>query len=432
MTTRTHGCFLVALAAAVPLGEGLAFIALAGVGVCAWQRRRELNMRVLWEGPAAPVLTGLALWLGGGILALHLGHEGVLRPAEWGRWVPYLMVPLVILSMTSLPIAWLQRAGLAFLLALGLAAAFGLCQYTFNIRPGETLTRSTATSQAFVPGQTRAVAGGFYFHRLKMAHVLLVGLAILLARQIFADLTRRARASEGAAFLIFAATLLLTFTRGAFLGLAASLVGCLLVASWRWRLAGLLLALAAALIIASVPAMRQRVSSIGGTEAADVRAFIWAQGVRIIADHPLGVGLGNYPTLVARYYDEVDPNFEVRTYPHHVLLAAWAETGPHGMLGYAFAWVSFITACITRLRWPSVAQRVAAGAGFAGALAFWTVGMTHDVLYHNAVAFAFCGLMAWTLAYFTLTSREPREGVPETLAQTHPREAAPRASREAL
>ena len=154
----------------------------------------------------------------------------------------------------------------------------------------------------------------------------------------------------------------------------------------------------AVMVALSVPSVSERVRSIGGEEASAVRALIWSQGVRVIADHPLGAGLGNYSRLVGRYYDTVDPGFNVRTYPHSVVLAAWAETGPVGLLGLLYAWAAFALLCVEVLRRGATAGKASAAAGLFCVAAFWTVGLTHDVLYHNAVAFAFFGMMGWVLA----------------------------------
>jgi O-antigen ligase len=222
-------------------------------------------------------------------------------------------------------------------------------------------------------------------------------MGVLVARQLFATLGRRRRALEALGLALLGFTLLLTFTRGALLGGLAGVAACMALAPWRWRLASVSALGLAAALVATQPAVRERVRSMGDREASDIRALIWSQGVRIIADHPLGVGLGNYTPVVGRYYDLVEPQFQTRTYPHNVLLAAWAETGPVGLVGYAWGWMALGVACLRRLRAAGADRDVAAAALF-GVAAFWTVGMTHDVLYHNAVGLAYTGLVGLTLA----------------------------------
>ena len=174
-----------------------------------------------------------------------------------------------------------------------------------------------------------------------------------------------------------------------------------------------MVAVVAVAVLLSLSSVRQRLETMSGSEASAVRGLIWSQGVRIIADHPLGVGLGNYPAVVDRYYDAVDPHFEIRTYPHSILLAAWAETGPIGMCAYGLAWLSVALACAAALKRRSTLDSAvcsAAGAGLFSITAFWVVGLTHDVLYHKPVALAFA-LMAGTV--LSILARAPQTRMAE-------------------
>lgn len=397
---RFHGAALVASAACIPVGEGLTFISLFAVAGAMLARRRAVRGDDLRRGPLAEMLAGFGVWLVSGLVAVALCGQW-LKPGELGRWLPLAAIPLIVVSARMLPRVWLERAAWAFVCSLAAAAAFGLCQYYFNVRPGEALTRVdiSIASQARVPGAfARSAASGFYFHRLKLAHVLLVGIGGLLAHQLFGAPRWPQRLLSAAGLFLFTAALFLTFARGAFLGAAVASTALLALAPWRWRLATCLTAALAVALAWSFPAVRERVVSSAGSEASAIRALIWSQGVRIIADAPLGAGLGNYSRLVGGYYDTVEPSFVTRTYPHNIVLAAWAETGPAGLLGYVWAWLALGVACVARLR----AQRpgwvaVLAGAGLFGTVALWTVGITHDVLYHNAVALAYCGLAGLVL-----------------------------------
>ena len=112
---------------------------------------------------------------------------------------------------------------------------------------------------------------------------------------------------------MFAVTLLLTFTRGAVLGGVIAGVVCLPFLRGRLRVAAVAVLVALAAVGFAMPGVRARMVSAGGEEASATRGLVWSQGVRIISDHPLGVGLGNYSALVGRYYDAVRPEFTVRT-----------------------------------------------------------------------------------------------------------------------
>jgi len=410
---RWHGGLLVAMAALIPIGEGLSMAALVGVLVLLVVRRREVQLRVLRESPTFGVVAGLGAWLAAGLLAIVLGGEGWQKPDEIGRWLPFLAIPAVALSAPMLPERTLRLAVRAFVAALAVACLFGLVQYAFNIRPGESISRvdSTIATQGRIPGRFgETVAGGFYYHRLKMAHVLVVGLALAASRQLFAALTLRRRLVEGALLALMGATFLLTYTRGALVALAVGGFACLPFLTRRVRLAAMLgLALAAGVVLA-IPSVRARVMSIGSDQASAVRSLIWSQGVRIIADHPLGTGLGNYIVVVNRYYDAADPAFTVRTYPHNVFLTAWAEAGPVGLVGWVVAWLSLVVACgraLWRRKSPFGDDAVAAGVGLLGIVAMLFIGLTHDVLFHNAVAMAFSAMVGGVLAFLGRASASP-------------------------
>jgi hypothetical protein len=399
--TDLHGAALVAFAALVPVGEGVAYVALgltALMCIVAW---RETSRSLVDRPTTRVMLIAFAVWLGCGLVAVALSGHGWLKPAELGRWLPLLAIFVIVASAPVVGETWLKRAALAFTVMLAVACAFALVQYGFNVRPGEFLTRSdTGAGQAFVPGEQRSVAGGFYFHRLKMGHVLLVGLGIACARLLFGSLPRRRWLGEAGLFAVFAVTLLLTFTRGAVLGGAAAGVACLpfLRGRVRWLAVGVLACAIAG--GAAMPGVRARMLSSTSEEASATRGLVWSQGVRIVADHPLGVGLGNYSALVGSYYDTVRPEFTVRTYPVSMVLAAWAETGPVGLLAYLWAWAAFAVLC-GRSLWKARdarAQRVAAGCGLFVITALGVVGLTHDLLYHNSVALAFAGAIGVVLA----------------------------------
>ncbi|MBI5510089.1 MAG: O-antigen ligase family protein [Deltaproteobacteria bacterium] len=409
---RSHGAALVLLAVAVPIGEGVGVFATAALALATVARRRELELAPCVAGVAGRTLLAFGVWLAAGLVAVALGHEGLHRASELGILVPLLALPLVLIAVRALPPRWLALATAAFVLTLAVACVFALLQFAFNVRPGESIARvaSTVASQGRIPGDfERTAAGGFYFHRLKMAHVLLLGIGVLWSRQLFGALSARRRVAELVLLGLYACTLMFTYTRGALLAAAVAMVATLVFAPRRYKVAGLGLAVVAGILMLSIPSVRGRLASIGGSEAKAVRALIWSQGVRIIADHPLGVGLSNYPAVVNRYYDAEDPHFDIRTYPHNILFAAWAEAGPIGLVAYAMAWLQVILGCIAALwrRGGDRALRVTAGAGLFGVTALFVVGLTHDVLFHKPVALAFSLLVGATLARL---ATEPEEG----------------------
>ena len=293
-------------------------------------------------------------------------------------------------------------------MVLTLSSITAIAQYIFNPDLEAVLLAPlrvfSAAAQTRVPGTTdQMVAGGFYFHRLKLAHVLLLGIGLLLARQMFGDPPARRRAMELGLLAIFGVALLLTFTRGALLGVTAATCACALLASRRWRFAAVSGLIAVALVTLAVPSLRARAMSIGSADAAGERALLWSQAVEIVADRHYGVGLGAYPSAVREHYEAVPVGAYVppHHYAHNLVLSAWAETGPLGLAAYVWIWMSLLLACATTLlRAPPEDQlpRIAAAAGLFAVVGLWTVGLTHDVLYHKPVALTFAALVGGLLA----------------------------------
>lgn len=394
-TTRWQGYSLVALAATIPLGEGLAFAALMVLGVLTlWSHaQRDVNE------PSVLHVAGIALgvWITCGVLAYATSGLGILKAGEFSRWLPVATLFVVAWSIEDLPELWAKRSAQAFVIMLAVASLFGLVNYLLNVRPAEFLVHTEATfaTQNRVPGQFhRSVVGGFYFHRLKMAHVLVVGFGGLLSRQLFLTLPLRRRFAEMALAGLFLSALFFTFARGALAALAFAGFCLVVLKKGVVRMMAGVGLFAALGVGALIPAIRARVMSMGAADTSETRALIWSTMARILADHPFGVGLGNYPKIVDRYYDLYAPAFNVRTYPHNIFLSAWAETGPFGVVAFAAFFVALAAYYFKRLQsygsWP-------AATGLYCVLSVFFLGLTHDVFFHNAVALAFFGVMGWVL-----------------------------------
>ena len=403
-TVAESRCFVL-LGAMLPVGEGPAY---AAGGVLLLLLLWNHSWRLFRGHPCLKwVGLGFGLWILAGCLAFVLGGEGWLRPKELGRIAPFIMLPVVFAAVTRVELVWVKRAVQAFVISLILSCAFALLQYfsDLNTHTGfmEWIGTVSSRTQLRAPGQgERLVAGGVYFHRLKMAHVLLLGLVLLAARQVFALLSTRQRVLEGAIATLFLTVLFLTYTRAAILGLGVGCAAGIWFASRRWKFLFLLISLVAIGFASSDAHVRERLLSIGDGVASAERSSIWSQAIVVISDYPTGVGLGNYPLLIDRYYRAMEgAEHFPRTYAHNLLLSAWAETGPLGLIGYLWIWVVFAMVCwrvlrAERLWW--LERRWVAAAGLMGATAMWVVGLTHDVLYHKPVCLTFSAFMGVVLA----------------------------------
>lgn len=195
---------------------------------------------------------------------------------------------------------------------------------------------------------------------------------------------------------IIAAALFASWSRGAWLGFAVSLV-VILIALPRLMLKGISLALAlAALFFAlwSAGLMPRSVVSRITTAATDLFSFSdvrganftpanfavierlahWQAAIAMAQDHPLfGVGLGNY---ALRYTDYHLINWEAPLgHAHNLYLNFLAETGVVGLAAYLAFWMSIFRVTWTTLKHPERTGRAVA----VGLLGCWTYIAVHSV-----------------------------------------------------
>jgi hypothetical protein len=393
---KFHRSALLILASGICLGEGLGLLGLGLVGVACVLRRRELPWLELTKAPSIYWLAGWGIWFLCGLGMMLVSEEGALKPSEVFRHVTILATPAVFLTVRSLPAEFTHRAAQITLVILGLSALFGLYQWVTGTHPLAFLARadSAIASQARIPGQPESLAAtGFYFHRLKMAHVLTLGIGagicLVLARM------KSRPTLIGFTGLLFAC-LLGTFAKAAIgATVVAGFIVLVLVADPRQRLFALTFAaLGCGLLVLSGAGLFHSLEA-----SLSIREMIWQQATEVIHDYPAGVGVGNYSSIIGRYYDYVMPAFHVRTYPHHMCLAWWAESGVAGMVAVAGGWLltGFHGARVVILKHSSKEQRALSAALVFSLVSFWIIGLTHDVLYHPSVALMFFSTMGWIL-----------------------------------
>lgn len=397
-------------AGAVSIGEGVSLVALALVTLCWLIGERGPLPRVDWP-PWAPVF-GVVIWLVAGACAWGLGGYGLLDPGEVGRWCTLLTLAVVTLSLRHVDDRDCERIATIYLAVLVLASLFALATVVGNARPGEWLVRgaSNGIDQGRMPfDAAQTVAGGFYFHRLKFAHVAAIGVLVLTVRQLVVEMTWRRRFLEVLALVTVTTAFFLTYVRASVLGVVGGLavVGFLAGARSRALLGGGALVVAGA--AALTPTLRERMATLLASQATDERSLIWSQAIRIISDHPFGVGMGNYPTVVGNYYDLVDATFPTRTYAHSLWLTAWAETGPLGLCGFIGGFAA--------LAWWAKEGRVEVHALSIVAIvvSFMVTGLAHDVFYDPPVALSYAGVLGF-LAVRAWSRTNPAHGG-ETQAQ---------------
>ncbi|MFQ6048184.1 MAG: O-antigen ligase family protein [Phycisphaerae bacterium] len=125
--------------------------------------------------------------------------------------------------------------------------------------------------------------------------------------------------------------IILTQTRSAFIGLMAGLTAALLWARQALRkrvLLGVCLALAGGLILTdqSFWTRMQTILQARKDISADTRLAIWRSSLSIWADHPLGVGVGNFERVIGHY----NPDLAHKD-AHSILVECYGELGILGL-----------------------------------------------------------------------------------------------------
>jgi O-antigen ligase len=205
----------------------------------------------------------------------------------------------------------------------------------------------TAATLMAMYGLTQSMAQGaaFRVHGTMSIYMTFAGVVMLIALMALAQafFMPRHRGSSGLVLsvILLTASLVMTHTRGAWLGLAA---GVTLILGFRQKT--LLLALpvvAVVIFLASPAAVRERIRSLVDPQdvTARERLYMWGSGVQILRDHPwTGVGIAGvlraYPA-----YKHPDAVRARRGHLHNNLLQVAAERGVIGLLCWLWIWVAF-------------------------------------------------------------------------------------------
>jgi O-antigen ligase len=241
-----------------------------------------------------------------------------------------------------------------------------------------------ATTLTAVYGLTQSVAEGpaFRVHGTMSIYMTFAGILMLSALVVLAQLLflPRSRWSWGLAcsLVLLTAALVMTQTRGAWVGLAA---GGGLILGFRQKRLLLALPLVAVLIfLASPDAVRARIRSIIDPQdiTARERLFMWGSGIQIVRDHPwTGVGI-NGVKGVYQAYKHPGAVRDQRPHLHSNLFQIAAERGLIGVACWLWIWVAFYHQAWTIFRGlgPGTPQASALVVGsLAGITGFHVAGL---------------------------------------------------------
>lgn len=185
------------------------------------------------------------------------------------------------------------------------------------------------------------------------ALALFLGPLIAVAASLFLHGTGRSlRIGSGAFLLVAVPSMLLSFSRGGYLAMAAVAVGLALSHRRRlWLLAGTVVAGA---LLALIPPIFHRISvefqNVGGTTffGRAGRLELWSATLQMLGHYPIfGAGLSGFADRVAPYWNANHPERFID--PHNIVLNFWVETGLLGLC--AFAWLLVVAFRVSWQGW---------------------------------------------------------------------------------
>lgn len=387
---------IVLVAAAIPFGRlmpvlpGINLVdVLVGFALLAWLLQGMAKRRIVFRPP--PLMWPLLafVWVCGlSLTQASSWREGV---TEWMKWVEFAALYLLgaqVLNRRS------NRTVIASLVLAGVAqVGIGAYQFWGQVGP-EAFMLSGRFMRAYGTFQQPNPYAGYLGYLAPPA----VSLAITMGGCWWASRRPRDLAAAAVWAVIggaLGAGILMSWSRGAWIALTASMV---VVAGLRSRrstaaifAAALLLVLLTALlgtgwlpdsIVARIGDLGNTIvgSDLAQTEITDANFSVlerlahWQAGIGMFEDHPwLGVGIGNFGVTYAAY---APPHwYEPLGHAHNIFINFLAETGTLGLGTFGIFWLG-----IGWLTWRQAVR----GNGYQRALALGILGTwiylnTHSV-----------------------------------------------------
>ena len=302
-----------------------------------------------------PVLFALCTFLG---LVLSTRPDMSLRFFVFG-----VTCMLFVLAVAGAPRSPRELGNIVFLASLGMfvCSCWAIVQRLIGVESNGILT--DLSLNADMPGRVYS----FFENPNSFANVLVLFLPIMLTMALF-EKGGLKKLWYLAVFAAGAAALLMTYARGGWLSIAASLGVMLLALGPRWT--PLCVTGAAAAVPFLPDNILNRILSMfaGGDSSIYTRTYIYTAMRRLIENHPLfGVGLGADAVRNAVYAEHVYDAEALFTHGHNIYLQIWAEMGVFALIAFVCA-MAFAVRAGLQLRSDSDATLRAVGVGAACAL----------------------------------------------------------------
>jgi len=299
----------------------------------AWRGHLALQWRTAFTIPA------LLFILAGAISVLVAPS----RTAGLGLYRAYIIEPIAF-AFVLMHAVTTWRRGLAVLSGFGVAGIVvgvansivviaALRAHTYDVtQTPPVVIYTTANALALFLGPLIAVAASLFLH----------------------GTSREVRIGSGVFLLVAVPSMLLSFSRGGYLAMAAVAVGLALSHRRRWLLlAGLVVAGG---LVSAIPPIFHRISiefqNVGGTTffGRAGRLELWSATLKMLSHYPIfGTGLSGFAERIGPYWNANHPERFID--PHNIVLNFWVETGLLGLV--AFAWLLVV---VFRISWQGWKQ----------------------------------------------------------------------------
>jgi O-antigen ligase len=266
--------------------------------------------------------------------ALSSGDPG------WSLWIARDLLRVAIFYLVlwhTRDAAHALRLWQGFLVALTVMACYGLAQAWVCRAQPDVPGRAWLVDLCVHPSR---INGPFSIY-MTFGGVLLLGALFFVA--YLANVPWRRAWWMVPAGTVTVAALALTYSRNAWLGLAAGSLGLVLTARRGLRIVVILLGIALVVGLLSPGAVTQRVRSMADLQDQTVRdrVAMWRSGLAMIADHPL---LGVGPGEVRAWYPQYRRPEAIRPstgHLHNSAIQIAAERGLPALAAWLWLWVVF-------------------------------------------------------------------------------------------
>ncbi|MBV8084152.1 MAG: O-antigen ligase family protein [Chloroflexi bacterium] len=356
--------------AALPLTEIL-------IGVCAAAYLVRTAVSREWRWPRTPFGWPALLFAAAGTASVFAAEFSRYALREWRTDVVEPLVLFGLIVLVRPRVRWMVDALLAGGAVVALA---GIVQYARH--------RGVAAE-----GVLRMVA--VYYSPDNFALYLGRLAPIAAATALLAPLTKAKRALYTGAGAVCLVGVLLSFTRGAWLGDAAALLVVAAFAGRNWLTAAVGAGALAGVGLASVQAKRiQSIFTFTPGSTGFSRLELWRATAAMIRDHPLfGVGLDNFLYQYPHYILPEARNEPDLSHPHNWLLDFWSRIGVFGLAAFVWLEVLFFRMALKVARLSG---------GWERALAVGLLASMVDALVHGLVDNAYFLIDLSLLFWLTL------------------------------